>query len=376
MRIGVIGGGIFGMAAALELRARGHEVVLFERDVIPAPDASSTDVSKAIRRLHYPEEEYVELVTRAADQWSKWQERSGSSFYYQPGIISISYDLPSQNKVDDGRETLVRGGVELESLSIDEVRRRFPQLAVKTGDNILFDAWGGFLRSGEALGQLATIARSDGVEIRESTRVQEVEEQGDRVHITCAGGETLAYDRAVISAGPWVVRLLPWLQQHLLITRQQMAFFVPEDLEAFRRSSFPVWSVLTDRKAWYGFPLLEEGYVKVAEDNRVLEADPDCNREPTEQFLSQAREFVADRIPGLTTAELVGGRSCLYTNTPDNNFVVDWVPDSDRVLIAGCGCGHGFKFGGAIGPVIADTLEDRENPLGRLFKIGERFGEN
>ena len=376
MRIGVIGGGVFGMAAALELRSRGHEVVLCERDVVPAPDASSTDVSKAIRRLHYPEQEYVELATRAAKQWSRWQERSGSSFYYQPGFLSVSRDLPAHNKVHGGHDTLSRLGIEMESLSVDEVGRRFPQLVVKAGETVFYDSWGGYLRSGEAVAQLAAIARSDGVEMRESTPIQQVQEHGSGVDVVSLNGETLSCDRVVISAGAWVIRLLPQLRPHLFITRQQMAFFAPQDPAAFRREVFPLWSVLKPGNAWYGFPLLEEGYVKVAEDNRVIEADPDSDREPTEQFLSQAREFVAERLPALADAELVGGRSCLYTNTPDNNFVIDWTPDSDRVLIAGCGCGHGFKFGGAIGPVIADTLEDRENPLGRLFKIGERFGEN
>ena len=153
-----------------------------------------------------------------------------------------------------------------------------------------------------------------------------------------------------------------------------MAFFAPHDPDEFRGEVFPVWSVLTPGNAWYGFPLLDEGYVKVAEDNKVLDADPDSDREPTEQFLSAAREFVADRIPALTEADLVGGRSCLYTNTPDDHFVIDWAPDSDRVLIAGCGCGHGFKLGGSLGPVIADAIEDRDNPLGRPFRINDRFG--
>ena len=59
----------------------------------------------------------------------------------------------------------------------------------------------------------------------------------------------------------------------------------------------------------------------------------------------------------------------------DEQFVIDWAPGRERVLIAGCGCGHGFKFGGSIGPVIADALEDRENPLGDLFRIGTRFNQ-
>ena len=97
---------------------------------------------------------------------------------------------------------------------------------------------------------------------------------------------------------------------------------------------------------------------------------------PRPGFLDWAREFVAERIPALSRGELVGGRSCLYTNMADmedEQFVIDWAPGRERVLVAGCGCGHGFKFGGSIGPVIADALEDRENPLGDLFRIGNRF---
>jgi N-methyl-L-tryptophan oxidase len=70
---------------------------------------------------------------------------------------------------------------------------------------------------------------------------------------------------------------------------------------------------------------------------------------------------------------VAGSRSCLYESTPDRDFIVDWVPGSSRVLVAGGGSGHGFKFGGAIGPLIADALEDKDNPLGAPFKLGDRF---
>jgi len=364
------------MATALELRSRGHEVTLCERGTIPAADASSTDVSKAIRRIHYPEEEYIELVTQAAQQWSNWQERSGSSFYHRPGFLSVSRAFPAESKVHGGHATLRRLGLEPESLSIEEARRRFPQLVVKEGDTVFYDSWSGYLRSSEAMARLAEFAREDGVEIRQGTTIQEVDDRPEEVRLVSTDGHTVSCDRAIVSAGAWVTRLFPQLQRHLRLTRQQMAFFVPRDPAAFRREVFPVWSVLAPDDCWYGFPLLDEGYVKVAGDNRAHEADPESHREPTDEFLTQAREFVADRIPALADGELVGGRSCFYTNTADEHFVVDWAPHSSRVLIAGCGSGHGFKFGGAIGPVIADAVEDRDNPLARLFKIGERFGGN
>ena len=71
----------------------------------------------------------------------------------------------------------------------------------------------------------------------------------------------------------------------------------------------------------------------------------------------------------------MGGRSCLYAATPDDHFIVDWAPGSSRVLVAGGGSGHGFKFGGGIGPVIADAVEDTHNPLGDRFRIGSRFDD-
>ena len=180
----------------------------------------------------------------------------------------------------------------------------------------------------------------------------------------------------VVAAGPWLAELLPAMRTRIRLTRQQMAFFVPTDPAPFRRGRFPVWSILSPGNLWYGFPFLHEGWVKVAEDSKVEDTRADVSREPTAEFLDWAREFVARHIPALSRGELVGGRSCLYTNMADmedEQFVIDWAPGRERVLIAGCGCGHGFKFGGSIGPVIADALEDRENPLGDLFRIGNRF---
>ena len=91
MKIAVIGAGVFGLASAIELASRGHEVSVFERGVAPHPDASSTDVAKSIRRTWYAgdNETYVELVERAAAQWRTWERASGKRFYHQVGGLSI-----------------------------------------------------------------------------------------------------------------------------------------------------------------------------------------------------------------------------------------------------------------------------------------------
>ena len=149
--------------------------------------------------------------------------------------------------------------------------------------------------------------------ILENTLVTAVEETpaGARVRTE---SEWKDCDRAVVSAGPWVSELVPEMEKRVRITRQQMAFFAPEDPGPFERTRFPVWMIFSPGNLWYGFPYLHEGFVKVAEDSKWDDAEVDVSREPTDEFLAWAREFVARRIPGLSAAPLVGGRSCLYTN--------------------------------------------------------------
>ena len=375
MDVCIAGAGIFGMAAALELRERGHEVTLIERGEIPNPEASSTDVSKVIRRTNYPNEIYVELVTRAAAQWREWHERTSRSIYFQTGKLIAVHGFGPEHEALAGWETLSRLGKDVTELTAKEVNRRFPQFTVSDEDRLFHDPWAGYLRSGQALADLAGLARDSGVAILENTQVTAVEETASGARIRWDTGSHDC-DRAVVAAGPWVGKLLPAMATRVRITRQQMAFFLPKDPAPFERGRFPVWSILSPGNLWYGFPYLHEGFVKVAEDSKVDDTTVDVSREPTPAFLAWARDFVAARIPALDGAAPAGGRSCLYTNMADmedEQFVIDWAPGCERVLIAGCGCGHGFKFGGSIGPVIADALEDKENRLGDLFRIGTRF---
>ena len=154
-----------------------------------------------------------------------------------------------------------------------------------------------------------------------------------------------------------------------------MVIIAPERPELFAPGAMGVWSIEVDSGQWYGFPLLRSGYVKVADDATGEQIDPDVDRGGTPEFARRAMGFLRERVPELGAGRLIEGRTCLYTNTPDDHFVIDWAPGSSSVLVAGCGTSHGFKFGSSIGPVIADALEDKDNPLGRLFRLGDRFAD-
>ena len=148
---------------------------------------------------------------------------------------------------------------------------------------------------------------------------------------------------------------------------------VPVEPATFAHGAMPCWSIDPDSQGWYGFPLLREGYVKISWEPLGDTVDPDIDRDGTQDFAELALAFLRERIPEMAEGKIAGGRSCLYTATPDDHLMVDWAPGRSRVIVAGGGSGHGFKFGGSIGPIIADALEDKHNPLGDRFRLGSRF---
>ena len=376
MDIGVVGAGIFGMAAALELRSRGHNVTVFDQGKVPNERASSTDVAKAIRRTNYfPSHPYIELVERASRKWREWHERMSKSIYYQVGALS-EYRSSEFEPGTGGYESvtyLKDQREEMELLSIKQVRERFPQFAFREADAcFVYDAWAGYLDSGQAVSDLTDLARMEGVQVRENARVLDLKDISGEVEVGLDEG-SISFDRMVVAAGPWMGRLVPEIGEDLLTTRQQMAFFRPEDSRMFEHGAMPVWSIHPVEEGWYGFPLLSDGTVKIAMDLHGDSVDPDVERDATPDFVESVREFVADRMPELAKGQMVGARACLYTNTPDGHFVIDWAPGSERIMVAGGGSGHGFKFGGAIGEVIADALENKPNSLGDFFRVNERF---
>ena len=374
MRIGVVGAGVFGLAAAIEAAARGHRVSVFEQGAIPHPAASSTDVAKGMRRMWYASdnETYVELAERAAVQWRAWEELSGEHFYHQVGSLRAVADFSAGSPMRASADFLSDRGAEIAVLPAKEAGKRFPQLRFAAGEVCVYDPWAGYLESARAIGVMASIARDEGCGLHRSTPVTGVDERTSGVEVEHRGGRD-RFDRVVVAAGPWVGRLLPAVGAKVRVTRQQMLLIEPPDRQEFAGDRLPVWMIDDDGAGWYGFPLLRGGYAKIARDRLGEAVDPDVERAGTADFRLDAIEFMQRRLPELAAGMVVEGRSCLYTNTPDDHFLVDRVPGTERIFVAGGGSGHGFKFGGALGPVIVDAVEERPNPLGDRFRIGNRL---
>ncbi len=373
MNIAVIGAGVFGLAAAIELRGRGHDVTVFDQGKIPYEKATSTDVSKGIRRTWYGDSgPYVELSERAGVQWRAWEQSWGQSLYHQTGAFKMMRGFEPGNGMYENWRFLQSRGTDLTVMTAAEGRKKFPQFVIEDDEVCIFDDWAGYVESGRAVEMMANIVREDGAVIREESLVTGVDESASGVTVA-TDTEKFDFDHVVVAGGVWSGRLVPEVGKYLLVALREMLLIEVENPQTFAHERFPVWSDDPDVAGWYGFPLMREGIVKIALEGIGEIVDPDIDRAGSQEFHDQAMEYLRYRIPEWGRGRVVEGKACLYCATPDDHFIVDWSPGSERVLVATGGSGHGFKFGSSIGPVIADALENIPNWMGDQFRIGDRF---
>ena len=377
----VVGGGAFGLASAVGLRRRGYSVTVVDPGPVPHPDASSTDISKAVRGDYGRDAFYTDLAFEAIEAWRDWNRQWERKLFHETGILLISRQLMGPGSFElESYDEMVERRVPVERLNAEGLGRRFPAWSGSGYADGYFNPRAGWCESGAAVARLAVEARAKGVQIREGVRCTGLHEQGSCVRgILLEGGETLSADWVVVACGAWTPRLLPYLMGVMWPVGQPVVHLRPDDPRPFDGSHFPVWCADISTTGWYGFPVNDDGLVKIGHHGPGRELSPGEPLEPTKAELGRAREFVGRDLPALAGAELAGGRICLYCDTFDGNFLIDHDPDRPGLLVAAGGSGHGFKFAPLLGEIVADVLERRPNRWAVRFawrESGDRVAEH
>jgi glycine/D-amino acid oxidase-like deaminating enzyme len=378
--VAVVGGGAFGLSAALELNTRGYDVVVIDPGPIPHPLASSTDISKAVRMDYGRDGFYSDLAHAALDGWRDWNRAWDRPLYHEVGILMISRKLMAPGSFEgDSYEAMLVRNVAVERLNAASLVSRYPAWRDSGYVGGYYNPSAGWVESGEAVRFLAKLARRSGVQLREGTACARVREQGSRVTgVVLEDGDELDADWVIVAAGAWTPRLLPYLAPMMWVVGQPVIHLRPTEPSRFAGQRFPVWCGDISTTGWYGFPVTSDGLLKIGNHGSGRDIAPGEALEPDDRERRQALRFVEQHLPTLAGTPIVGGRICLYCDTFDGNFLIDHDPDRPGLLVAAGGSGHGFKFVPVLGEIVADVLERRPNRWSDRFawgRTGEGIGE-
>jgi sarcosine oxidase len=348
----VCGLGVMGSAALRELSRRRLRVLGIERFAPGHDRGSSHGATRIIRLAYFEHPSYVPLLRWAYELWRDLEEAYGSKLVHLTGIVEIG--PPDGVLVKGVLDSAHMHALRHDALTAQELMRRFPAFRLPPHYAAVFQPDGGFLEAERSIHAMLTLARSAGAEVREGERVLAIEPRAGRVRIVTDRG-TVDAGAAIITAGPWVGPLLTDLPAPLRVTRQVMAWFAPSDPTAFASGRSPVFLIESRHGIHYGFPPDGEGRIKVAKHHHRDEtADPDApDRTVSAADEALIRAALADHLPA-ANGRRVDAKTCLYTVTPDGDFLIDRLPGSPQVIVASPCSGHGFKFAPVIGEILAE----------------------
>jgi sarcosine oxidase len=351
MKIAVIGVGGTGSAACRHLAKAGHEVVGFERFRLDHSNGSSHGESRIIRYT-YPDLLYTRMMAEAYPLWSELEAEAGEDLLVRCGGVYLGPE--SHPQLQRTEAALRETGLPYQRLTADALQDRFPALRLLPGEVALYQTESGFLRSSRCVLANARLAQKHGATLYEETEVTEIVSRSEEVVVRTANAGEFRFDRVIVTTGAWMGELFARLNLPLTVTRQQVAYLqIAQNSPLFEPGRLPVW--IDKTHGYYGFP--SDGSlpgVKLAShDLGAIVTPENVERTLDAAYLEQVRGVAARRLPDLGP-EVTFSTTCLYTNTPNEDFILDHAPDAHRVLlVSGCS-GHGFKFTILLGKIAAD----------------------
>jgi glycine/D-amino acid oxidase-like deaminating enzyme len=372
-RIVVVGAGAFGGWTALWLARRGAQVTLVDAWGPGNMRASSGGETRVIRGSYGDRAIYTRMAARALQLWADHEREWGRQFYVQTGALWMFGD-------DDGFArasvpVMAAAGLPAERPSLDEARRRWPQIDFAGIGSVMFEPRAGYLLARQSCAFVVERARALGASYRVGA-ARPVEATRAVRRLPLEGGGAVEGDVFVFACGPWLGRLFPGIVgDRVRPTRQATFYFgTPAGDTRFDEAALPVWVDYRTRLV-YGIPGNSHRGFKLADDTLGPDFDPSTGeREIGDAEVGEARAFLRQRFPALATAPLLGGEVCQYENSPDAHFIVDRHPDAPNVWLVGGGSGHGFKMGPALGEMVAGLVlsDGTADPLLRLSRLAKQ----
>lgn len=370
--VAIVGLGGMGSAIAAHCAARGASVIGLEQ-FQPVHDlGSSHGKSRMIRKAYFEDPAYVPLVIRAYELWRKLEHDSGEEILRLTGVLSVGEE--SGEIIAGTRRAAKDHDLALESLSRGEVKARYSTLELLKDEVAIFEPDGGVLNPERGVAAHLQVARIKGAELRFGVAMDSWHASGKGFELRLADGTQVLANKLVLAIGPWFQETLESLGVGIRVQRNVQAWFTPAT-NAYDAPHFPAF--LLDRRGLaaplYGFPDFGDG-IKAAfhgvgdlTDAQHVDRAVNVSRD-VEPIARELERWMPGAVRTLREA-----KPCMYTLTPDGNFVIDRHPKHAGVTLCGGFSGHGFKFAPVIGEIGADLALDGRSRHNIEFLSLRRF---
>lgn len=353
----VLGAGSMGISAGYYLARQNKKVLLVDAFDPPHTKGSHHGSTRIIRHAYGEGEQYVPLALRAQELWLDLEREIGQQLFFQTGVLNIGD--PETDFIKGVIRSAQRYDLPLEVLRSEEIQKRWPGFSLP--DHLVggFEATSGVLKSEEAIRSYRQLAERHGATILTHTKVNDISIREDGVTIV-ANGQAYEADRLIVTVGAWAANLLPSLNLQLPLTpvRKVIAWYKVDEAE-YNGTRFPAFTFhLSDGSQYYGFPSIEGAGLKVGRHDGGIQINPDEELAEFGTYQEDEQDLtnLLSRYISGTEKVLDYGKACMYSLTPDENFIIDLHPDHPHVAIAAGFSGHGFKFASVVGEVLSHLV--------------------
>jgi sarcosine oxidase len=366
----VVGLGAMGSAATYQLAKRGVRVLALDMFPLGHDQGSSHGHHRMIRRSSW-RPEIEQMIARAFTLWRELEAESGARIMDLIGEVALTD--PGVHATTGNRRLATPLGGHRETLDETALRQQFPGFRLHDGLVATYEAEAGYLRPEVGVAAHLAVAARHGAVIQRPEEVTDWRADGAGVAVTTTAA-TYHADRLILATGPWAAELLAGRGLPLQPVRIVNAYFAPTrpDWWTAERGA-PDFLLTVPEGSFYGMPSIEGVGVKIGRhDNGAPTTARTIRREVDAAEIDALRAVLDRYMPG-ASGPVTQQITCMYTMTPDEQYIIEPHPEQPQVVY-GCGCsGTSYKFSGVIGEMLADLALRGTTDYDMAFISSRRF---
>ncbi len=362
----VIGAGSMGMATGYNLAKAGKNVLMLDAFNPPHEKGSHHGETRIIRFAYGEGASYVPFVKRAGELWKELEALTDEALFLQTGVMNVGEE--THTFIQNVKKSARLYDLALEQYSAAEAMEKWPGLSLPENFVACFEPTAGVLRVEACIRAYKKLALEAGATLRTNEKVQNIR-AGEIVSVQTTNNIYEA-KHLVVTAGAWATELLQTVDITIPVTptRKTFAWFEADE-HLYHEDIFPAYCFEFADSAYYGFPSIDGAGLKLGRHDGGDGINPNDPLRPfDEQDAIDLQNFINRFMPQHGAMKF--GKPCKYSMTPDEDFIIDFLPEHQNIIIAAGFSGHGFKFSSAVGEVLADlTLKGKSKQDLSLFKL-------